>query len=254
MSERRLVEGAYNFRDLGGLPTTGGGRIRSGLLFRSDTLQELTDGDVDVLVREVGLRLVVDLRAATEVEREGRGLLERSPVRHVNVPLNSQDERAIPDLTRAVLVQHYLGYLAVSPESVAEALRLLADDGLPAVVHCAAGKDRTGVMTALVLRTLGVPEDVVAEDYARSSDALPRLLERLRRLPSYGDRIDLLPADVHESRVETMVEFLDAVQERYGSVEAFLRAAGLEDDVVPRLEERLVEPAGASAGASDPQP
>jgi protein-tyrosine phosphatase len=74
---------------------------------------------------------------------------------------------------------------------------------------------------------------------------VPRILERLRRLPSYGDRIDLLPADVHESRAETMTEFLTAVQERYGSVEAFLRDAGLEDDVVPRLRKRLVEPPDA---------
>lgn len=234
--------GTANFRDLGGLPTEDGGRIRPGLLFRSDTLQELTEADVDRLVHGVGLRLVVDLRAPGEVDVEGRGLLEGEAVRHLNLALNSKDERAIPDLTANTLVRHYLGYLAVSAQAAAQVFRVLTDDGMPAVVHCAAGKDRTGVVTALVLRALGVPAEVVAEDYARSAEAVPQILARLRRLPSYADRIDLLPADVHACSAGTMVEFLAAVDAQYGSVEAFLRAAGLEDDVVPRLRERLVEP------------
>ena len=175
--------GTANFRDLGGLPTEDGGRTRSGLLFRSDTLQELTEPDVEVLVHQLGLRLVVDLRASGEVETEGRGLLAGSAVRHVNLALNSRDERAIPDLTADSLVGHYLGYLAVSAAAAVQVFHSLADDGLPAVVHCAAGKDRTGVMTAIVLRALGVPAEVVAQDYARSADAIPKILARLRRLP-----------------------------------------------------------------------
>ena len=155
--------GTANFRDLGGLPTEDGGCIRPGLLFRSDTLRELTAADVDVLVRRLGLQLVVDLRAPGEVAGEGRGLLEAEPVRHVNLALHSRDQRPIPDLTADTLVQHYLGYLAVSTAAAAEAFRLLAGDGLPAVVHCAAGKDRAGVMAGLVLRAVGVPADVVAE-------------------------------------------------------------------------------------------
>ncbi len=240
-------EGAVNFRDLGGLPTEDGGRLRAGLLFRSDTLQELTEADVDVLVRELALRLIVDLRAPQEAAYEGRGLLEVEPVRHVNLALNSRDERAVPDLTADTLVEHYLGYLAVSGATAAEAFRLLADEGLPAVVHCAAGKDRTGVMAALVLRAVGVPAEVVAQDYARSAEALPAILARLRRLPAYADRIDLLPPEVHESRAETMADFLRAVDEQYGSVAGFLQQAGLEDDVVPRLRERLVDPPGRDA-------
>ena len=128
-------EGAPNFRALGGLPTEDGGRTRPGLLFRSDTLQELTEADVDVLVRQLALRLVVDLRAPGEVQSEGRGRLEGSTVRHVNLALNSRDERAIPQLTVDTLVEHYLGYLAVSAATAAQAFRLLADNGLPAVVH-----------------------------------------------------------------------------------------------------------------------
>jgi protein tyrosine/serine phosphatase len=240
--------GTANFRDLGGLPTEDGGRIRSGLLFRSDTLQELTAADVDVLVRRMRLRLIVDLRASGEVAGEGRGLLEAEPVRHVNLALHSRDQRPIPDLTADTLVQHYLGYLTVSAAAAAEAFRLLAGDGLPAVVHCAAGKDRTGVMAGLVLRAVGVPVDMVAADYARSADAVPSIIARLRRLPAYADRIDLLPPEVHECRAETMMEFLRAVDEQYGSVAAFLREAGLEDEVVRRLRDRLVDRPGATAG------
>lgn len=236
--------GTHNFRDLGGLPTEDGGRIRPGLLFRSDTMQELVADDVDVLVHRLGLRLVVDLRGPAEVEREGRGLLAGFPVRHVNLPLDSKDDRAIPDLSLDTLVQHYLGYLAVSPGAIAQAFRVLADDGLPAVVHCAAGKDRTGVTTALVLRAVGVPAEVVAEDYARSAPAVPQILARLRRLPSYADRIDQLPADVHACEAETMTQFLASVDEQFGSVPGFLLDAGLEPAAVERLRARLVEPAG----------
>jgi protein tyrosine/serine phosphatase len=135
----------------------------------------------------------------------------------------------------------------VSAAAAAEALRLLADEGLPAVVHCAAGKDRTGVMAGLVLRAVGVPADVVAEDYARSAEAMPAIIARLRRLPAYADRIDLPPPEVHECLPETMAEFLHAVDEQYGSVSGFLREAGLEDDVVQRLRDRLVEPAEPTA-------
>jgi protein-tyrosine phosphatase len=234
--------GTYNFRDLGGLPTEDGGRIRSGMLFRSDTMQELTEDDVEVLVERLGLQLVVDLRGPAEVEREGRGLLAGFPVRHVNLPLDSKDDRAIPDLALDTLVQHYLGYLEVSAGALAEAFRVLADDGLPAVVHCAAGKDRTGVTTALVLRAVGVPAEVVAEDYARSAPAVPQVLARLRRLPSYADRIDQLPVDVHACEAQTMTQFLTEVDTQFGSVPAFLVDAGLESAVVPRLRERLVEP------------
>jgi protein tyrosine/serine phosphatase len=236
--------GTANFRDLGGLPTEDGGRTRSGLLFRSDTLQELTEPDVEVLVHQLGLRLVVDLRASGEVETEGRGLLAGSAVRHVNLALNSRDERAIPDLTADSLVGHYLGYLAVSAAAAVQVFHSLADDGLPAVVHCAAGKDRTGVMTALLLRALGVPAEVVAQDYARSADAIPKILARLRRLPSYADRIDLLPADVHACSADTMSQFLTALDEQYGSVPQFLQLAGLDGDVLTRLQQRLVERSG----------
>lgn len=243
MSSSWRPVGTHNFRDLGGLPTEDGGHIRPGLLFRSDTVQEITDSDVDVLVHRLGLRLVIDLRAAAEVEREGRGLLAGFPVRHVNLPLDSKDDRPIPDLAADTLVQHYLGYLAVSAGALAQVFRLLADGELPAVVHCAAGKDRTGVTAALVLRAVGVPVDVVAEDYARSAPAVPQILARLRRLPSYADRINLLPPEVHACQAETMAEFLAAVDEQFGSIPGFLRGAELEPDVVDRLRTRLVEPA-----------
>jgi protein-tyrosine phosphatase len=242
--------GAHNFRDLGGLPTEDGCRTRPGVLFRSDTVQELTEDDVDVLVHRLGLRLIVDLRGPAEVEREGRGLLADFSVRHVNVPLDSKDERAIPDLSADTLVRHYLGYLQVSAGALAEVFRMLSDDGLPAVVHCAAGKDRTGVTTALLLRAVGVPVDVVAEDYALSGPAIPQILARLRRLPSYADRIDLLPADVHACDARTMAEFLVEVDQEFGSVSGFLRAAGVEPAVVDRLRARLVQgPEAPSDGA-----
>lgn len=245
------LDGALNFREVAGLPTTDGRRIRPGRLFRSDTLQFLTEGSVRRLAEEAGLATVVDLRLPYEVEVEGRGALAEVPHRYHHLPFlvsgSQQEGNATPRFTSEhdVVVQHYLGYLATSPGAVADVVAVLAEPGaLPAVVHCAAGKDRTGVAVAVVLSAVGVPAEVIAAEYAAGADRMEEVFAQLRRMPSYGERLDAMPAEARVTEAATMQRFLDAVEREHGGVRAFLAGQGVDDDAIERLRDQLTEPAG----------
>ena len=163
------LQGAYNLRDLGGLPTEDGGRTRTGRVFRSDSLQSVTADDVALLHQRLGVRSLIDLRGADEVVSEGRGLLADREIRYVNLPLVQEDGTLVSYLEdgRTVdLVPRYLSYLDSPGRMMLRAIELISEsDTAPTVFFCAAGKDRTGVLTALVLRLAGVEPEAVVEDY-----------------------------------------------------------------------------------------
>ncbi len=237
---------AYNWRDLGGLPTVDGRFTRAGRLFRSDTLQEVDEEDARRLADEIGLRTVVDLRLAAEVETEGRGGLQgEDSVRHLSVPLVSVDfsvpGTAVPLLTADLHIPHYVGFLEVSADNFRVIAETLAADGIPAVVHCAAGKDRTGVVVAVLLDAVGVERSAIIDDYVRTREFYPQVHARLERLESYGEFINLQPPEVMDARPETIGGFLDGLQEKFGSGADFLRSVGVGDDVIARLRAALVE-------------
>jgi protein tyrosine/serine phosphatase len=245
------LDGALNFREVGGLPTTDGRRIRSGRLFRSDTLQFLTESSVRRLADEVGLATVVDLRLPYEVEVEGRGALAEVPHRYHHLPFlvvgTQQEGNATPRFTsdHDVVVQHYLGYLKSSPGSVAGVVQVLAEPGaLPAVVHCAAGKDRTGVAIAVLLRAVGVRADLVAAEYAAGAHRMVDVFAQLRRMKSYGERLDAMPAEARVTEAATMERFLAAVEQEYGGVRRFLLDHGLDEATLEQLRAQLTEPVG----------
>jgi protein-tyrosine phosphatase len=236
---------AYNWRDLGGLPTTRGSRVRAGRIFRSDTLQEIDNSDAHRLANEVGLRTVIDLRLEGEVVREGRGSLENhSEVRHVNVPLISVDPSvpgtAVPLITPEMLVPHYLGFLTVSSDSFGTIAEVLASEGLPAVVHCAAGKDRTGVVVAVILDAINVQREAIVADYVRSRETYPLVHARLLRLKSYGKYLDKQPTGVQDSAPETMSGFLDGLYSEYGSGDKYLQSIGVSKDTLEVLRQVLI--------------
>ncbi len=236
---------AFNWRDLGGLPTKQGGRVRAGRIFRSDTLQELDYSDAHWLAEEVGLRTVIDLRLEGEVVREGRGPLENhSEVRHVNAPLFSVDPSipgtAVPLITPEMLVPHYLGFLTVSRDAFAIIAEVLATEGLPAVVHCAAGKDRTGVVVAVILDAINVQREAIIADYVRSRETYPLVHARLLRLESYGKYLDKQPPGVQDSSPETMSGFLDGLNSEYGSGDEYLQSIGVSKDTLEGLRSSLI--------------
>ncbi|MBI5087900.1 MAG: tyrosine-protein phosphatase [Actinobacteria bacterium] len=177
---RRRVEldAVHNFRDLGGYPARDGAVTRWGMLYRADGLHRMTPADVET-VRELGLRTVVDLRSTGEIDRWGTFPHDRIDVELVHHPVIDRTWDHDPDDDRSdhdFLVWAYTDMLAVGGARFARAIDELARPGaLPAVFHCAAGKDRTGLLAALVLESLGVPRSVVLADYELTVEGMQRL-------------------------------------------------------------------------------
>jgi protein-tyrosine phosphatase len=186
------LPGTLNLRDVGGYPVAGGGTVRWRTLLRSDALNRLDDGGRAVLA-DLGLRTVIDLRTDSEVEA-APSALDGTAAQTVRVPLFSAEAigRLPPDLAA---VYRYM--IDDCGAAIARAIGRLAVPGaLPGLVHCTAGKDRTGLVTALVLEVIGVPDDVIAADYAlsQSSSLAPdtaRQIGRIQSISGVGRWLDL---------------------------------------------------------------
>ena len=242
---QRVIDlaGCYNFRDLGGYPTVDGRRVRWQQLYRSDALHLLTAADVARLCRELRIGDVVDLRSSAEARTDGRGLLERESVRFHHLPLfdgalrSDGDERA----AAYTLADRYVLLADFAAEAIARVVTVLACAPGPAVYHCAAGKDRTGVISAVVLGTLGVRDEVIVADYAASQENLDAIVERLMASDGYQTMLQALPPDTLHAEPATMVALLDRLRDKYGSVRGYAVAAGVSERTLDRMAERLLE-------------
>jgi protein-tyrosine phosphatase len=243
--ERRIVlDGAVNFRDLGGYVVASGDSVtRWRTVFRADGLGELTEGDFAVL-RDLGIRTVIDLRAAYELER-GQFDVVAHPVAYHHFPFidsipDPEEFDRRPDLLEA----QYLEMLDNAGDEIRSALEVLAGpDALPAVFHCTAGKDRTGLLSALLLSLLGVPEETVVADYALSQEAMERLKEKIvRKYPESETLLSNIEGvfSAEPAKMRTLMSYL---HEHYGSVEEYVAGIGAGSDVVAELRATLLEPA-----------
>jgi protein-tyrosine phosphatase len=250
------LEGAVNVRDLGGLPTTDGGSTVPGRLLRSENLQELSAGDITRLVDEIGLTTVVDLRSTNEVVIEGPAPLDALPgVRRAHHPVLREFLNVSDTVKAALLTEladadrerypddfmcgHYLGYLENRPEEVTGALRSIATAPGAAIVHCAAGKDRTGVVVALSLTVAGVEPEAIVADYMATDERLEAIVERLARSRMYGSDMSSRPVRAHAPRAETMKAFLEQLDARYGGLDSWLGGHGFGPDEVSALRAKL---------------
>jgi protein-tyrosine phosphatase len=242
-------DGAVNVRDVGGLPTADGATTAPGVLLRADNLQGLSERDVRRLVGEFGLRTVLDLRTPGEIEGEGPGPLHAHEVRHVNLNLIPHWDPREPDATGRLvphekreagdLSHHYVGYLEDAPENVVQALRLLADPATgPAVVHCAAGKDRTGVVVALALLVAGVPREEVVADYAMTDQRIAAIRARLEGSPTYAADMERRTLDDMRPHALSMWHFLDRLDE-HGGLDVWLERHGFAPAEQAALRARL---------------
>lgn len=250
------LDGAANVRDIGGMPTNDNRRTKRARLLRADNLQGLSAADVTRLVDDVGVTTVVDLRSVGEVESEGPGPLTRvASVAHVHqsvIPeggqatdaaadgLLARRERVLSHYPNDPVCAYYLGYITDRPDSIVGALRAVAAAPGAALVHCAAGKDRTGVVVALALSVVEVRRDAIIADYTSSGERIDAIMDRLRASPTYAKDIDKMPPDVHKPRAETMVAFLHEVDERFGGVQAWLGGHGYTDADAAKLRAELV--------------
>ena len=236
MSRQIVLEGCLNFRDLGGLPTADGRRVREGRLFRSDALHKLTATDVVVLRDRLAISTVLDLRSTFELEAEGHGPLAAEQIAMHHVPLFDGDLRGAKASASALtLADRYLILAEMAREPIARVVALIADAPGPALFHCAAGKDRTGVISAVLLGLLGVADEVIVADYVTSRENIDAITERLRSTAGYRKMLDALPPDTMHAEPETMQRFLAGIAQNHGSMAAYARAAGLDDDVLARL-------------------
>jgi protein-tyrosine phosphatase len=240
---RRLGwEGVLNARDLGGYPTRGGQETRWGALVRSDNLAFLSPAGREALVR-YGVRTIVDLRLPDEVAGEPNPFAEPDHRGIAYRNLSFIDPAAAPPAEVTTLAEDYKGMLDRFGRAVAEVMAAVADAGDGGVlVHCAAGKDRTGLVSALLLGLLGVAPETVADDYALSAECLrPRDEEWLANGP--GERAEREQALLRFTPTrQVMLEVLDHLDERYGGVEGYLLQAGVTPDDLDRLRARLLSP------------
>lgn len=244
--ERRIeLEGCFNFRDLGGYPTADGRRMRWRRLFRSDALHHLTERDIERLGGELGIGRVVDLRSTGEIQAEGRGRLASQPIHFHHLPLfdgeiPDEQKRSADELT---LADRYLMMAEFAKGPIAKVIVTLAESEAPAVYHCAAGKDRTGVISAVLLGVLGVRDEIIVADYAASQEQLDAVIERLLSAEGYQEMLQALPEDTMHANPETMVRLLEQLRERYESMEGYAAAIGVPESALQALRKRLLEPA-----------
>jgi Tyrosine phosphatase family len=247
------LDGTANTRDVGGLPTTDGGRIVSRRLLRSDNLQDLSAEDVRRLIDDYGVRTVADLRADIEIRAGGAGPMTREPLVAVEqlslFPERSRDAIAadqpdVPPWERRPVTGRgfsglYLGFLAERADSVLAALRMIAHREGATLIHCTAGKDRTGTVVALALADAGVEREAIVTDYAASADHFDELMKRLGA--STGTRELALNAAVkHRPKAVTMERFLDALTKEAGGVRPWLGAHGWTEDDHAALQRKLL--------------
>ncbi|MGW0753421.1 tyrosine-protein phosphatase [Streptomyces sp. NPDC002587] len=248
MDRHISFERLHNFRDLGGYTTADGGHtVRWGRLFRADSLGKLRGSDWERFL-ELGVGAVIDLRYSWEIDAKGRVPAHPSlAYHHLSIEHRPYDQPSLgPDVeTGPYLAQRYMEVAHDGVVELRAALDVIAGQDGPVAFHCASGKDRTGLLAALVLALLGIPEDVIVEDFALTGLATARLLADWRAdhpgqepvWPGYG-----------RAPAEVMNLFLAALNRAHGSVRAYAEdLLGVDDTLVAALRENLLEPARQEA-------
>jgi protein-tyrosine phosphatase len=246
VTDRRVVPlaGASNFRDLGGYRTSDGRATRWGKLYRSDALHGLTEADVQ-LFRGFGIVTIVDLRDATEVERTGRGLLGEESIRFISAPVSLENDMERRDgmvLDDDYLTNRYLQYLEVGGSAFVRAIEEMAvSENSPLVFNCFFGKDRTGVLAALVLSCLGVNRSEIVDDYALTATRVSLILQKLKVDPVYRETIESTDPILLAAEAATISQFLVELDRRFGSVRDWALSVGISTVQLDALEVQFLE-------------
>jgi protein-tyrosine phosphatase len=239
-------EGCLNVRDLGGLLTEDGRRTRAGVVVRSDNVRTLTDAGWRALA-EHGVTRIVDLRWPEELAEDQPRDVDIEVV-HISVLGDEYDADYVAELDAHLdsvddVADHYawsyVDFLERYRERFGRALAAVADADGAVVVHCMGGKDRTGLVSALLLRLAGVDRETIGADYALSSANLaPVTAAWIEAAPD--DAVRRKRRKLAGTPAEGMIRVVDEIESRYGDVASYLRAAGLSDGQIVRLRERLV--------------
>ena len=235
-------EGCFNFRDIGGYRAADGRAIPWGRYFRAGRQDRMTPGDLE-RATNLGIRTQIDLRRPDEVRDCGRGPFETMGASYVALSVLPGGSYERLNRETGTLGERYLAYLQFDPEPWRNVFEVLADPGAyPVLLHCTAGKDRTGVITALLLSILGVDRAVIEADYALTNRDVPRHVAFAASGPGFPDGMTreafTRAAGVREDAIGV---FLDGLEELYGNPLDFLRSIGVDDAMQDAIRDRLLE-------------
>lgn len=254
---------ALNLRDLGGMPVKGGGVLRARTLLRSGSLRGLSASDASALLTDWDLKTVVDLRTPAELAADGPTLLADAGIATAHLPLMADADITLSrmqttDDAVAALTEAYNSFVDRRGGHILTVARLLAwsTDG-SLLVHCSAGKDRTGVTIAILLDAVGVHRDAVIADYTRTNDVIDAVLDALAHPPTRSlnarslnaestsaDRnpmsLERIPLAARRAQPDALRAVLDRLDRDFGGGAGWLRSKGLEPAEAARLRRRLV--------------
>ena len=238
-------EGCFNFRDIGGYHNQDGKKVKKGLYFRAGRQDRMSGKDLSQL-SDLKISTQIDLRKPDEVLDQGRGPLQAMGANYVNIAVipeggSDQLSRLVGDT--GISGKRYLGYLEFGPDSWLRLFKILANkDSLPVVLHCTAGKDRTGVSTAFLLSILGVSRDLIEADYLLTNLDTARQADFIESTVGYPEGYDrksmIAAAGVPE---EALKDFLDGVELKWGSAVGYLKEIGVTQEQMDTIRNNFLE-------------
>lgn len=238
------MKGLQNFRDIGGYRTRGGRAVKWRRIFRSDAHHPMKPEDIAFAADELKIRTIIDLRSNDELAKYGKSPLTEKQAAYHHLPfltsamlVNQNDPRVTGDVAK-----HYAHMMVGAADKIAAAVTTLADDeNHPAVIHCMGGKDRTGILTAVVLGVLDVNEEEIISDYALTEVYLGDFLQRLKGTPGYEKTAERFSPTMFTAKPETMERLLQWVKAKYRDMGGYLRSIGVPDETVARLRQFLLD-------------
>ena len=245
-SERHYsFEGCFNFRDIGGYLNQDGKKVKRGLYFRAGRQDRMTNKDLAQL-SDLNISTQIDLRKQEEVLDQGRGPLEDMGAKYINISVipeggSEKLNKLVGDT--GISGKRYLGYLEFGPTSWLRLFGILADEeNLPVLLHCTAGKDRTGVSTAFLLSVLGVSRDIIEADYLLTNLDTERQADFIESTVGYPEGYNrekmISIAGVPK---DAMKDFLDGVESKWGSVIEYLEKIGVTQEQMDQVRLNFLE-------------
>lgn len=239
------LDSVQNMRDLGGLPTADGRRVRRGRLYRADGVHRLAPQDIEPM-RALGLATVIDLRSENEVTSEGTFPVETIPVTFVHVPTVDEGRETfnppVPHEHPQYLYHSYLRMFERNGQTLARSFTAVAEaSGAATLFHCTAGKDRTGILSMLILGVLGVDHELIIEDYAMSGEAVAKIKAWTKmHHPDIAVKQEKWPDRLRSADPDNMRLLIEWVVQNHGSISDLVAQWGVDGAAMEKLRTNLI--------------